>query len=275
MADLTERLKKLREFAVLDHFNHIALIDELQFTNSDIEAATFVSPTQLHNWVSREWIKLSGGNPGRGKRRLYSGMDAVAIAVAAALQPFSMMQVAEQLLRMNQIAARTQRLLTDPTCIPDYALAIVPYPEVDDWLYIALGSESQSTDEPDTYGFVVLTVDSLIVETLERIVCILEGQPITPRALPERKTQQQVEDESLEFFGAAFRDDNGNRIYRGLTLEESKDYDVLRVRGLTEHLEFDELARSNDYFRRNERARHEYLAETLSERVAKAGFASE
>jgi hypothetical protein len=271
MADLTERLGKLRDYAVHDHFHNIALIDESQFTNPDIEAATFVSSTQLHNWVSRDWIKLSGGNPGRGKRRLYTGMDAVAVAVAAALQPFGMMQVADQLIRMNQIPGRTLRLLTDPTCIPDYGLGIVPFPEQNDWLYIPMGTEAAETELP-SYSLVVLDVDTLIVETLERIVCILEGKPIAPRVLPKRPTQQETEDQALEFFGAAYRDAEGNRIYRGLTADESKDWDDLKARYLTEHLEPSDETRSDDYFKRNSKARHQYLAETLGDRLAKAGL---
>ncbi len=276
MLELETRIGMLREQVEINGWRGVALLDEAQFTNGDIESACYVTPTQLHNWVSRGWIKLSAATPGKGRRRLYSGQDAIAIAVAAALQPFGMMQVADQLVRMNQVNGRALRLLTDPLFEPYYALAIVPEPGGDDWLYIPMTPRSGEPQSP-TPSFVLLDVDRLIVETLENVLLVMDGKSVPARNFPKKPTFEEGEDEFLAFTGGAYRDDEGRRVYRGLTVEESFDWDDLKNRNLAARvsdevaeLTHEESGRSVEYFRRNELARLNWLRDTAEQRQADA-----
>jgi len=273
MADLVARINALREQVEMNHWHQVPLLEEAQFTNGDVEAACYVSATQLHNWVSRGWIKLSAAKPGKGRRRLYTGRDAIAVAVAAALQPFGMMQVADQLLRLNQITGRAERMLTDPHFDPYYALAIVPQPETEDFLYIPI---TPTTGEPQspTPACVVLEVDRVIVETLENLLLLMDDKPVPARQWPKKQTFEESEDEFLAFTGAAYRDDQGRRIYRGLSAEESADWDDLKIRDLADRasvegargLSEEESDRSQAYWKRNELARFEWINETSEQR---------
>jgi hypothetical protein len=265
MADLTARINSLRAELEFIPPMRLSLLDDATFSNSDVEAACYVTPTQLHNWVSRGWIRLTAANPGRGRKRLYTGRDAIAVATAAALQPFGMMQVAEQLVRVNQIEGRALNLLTAPYLEPGFALAIVPSPEGDDWLYVPLSSESPEPVFPAP-GFVVLEIDRLIVETLENLLLAKAGEPIPERPFPKKRTPTESEDEFLEFTGKAYRDEQGRRIYRGLTVEESAEYDrLINVNMLSRMSDTDidmsdeESDRYLEYCDRNERARLEHI----------------
>lgn len=265
MNALASRLAKIRDNVEFDHFARIALLEEPQFTNQDVEACCHVSSTQLHNWVSRGWIKLSHANPGKGKRRLYTGNDAIAVAVAAALLPYGMMQVAEQLVRVNMVAGRTGRLLREPEYPGEYALAIVPSPDGDDWLYINLYDDNAPKNP--TPACVVLDIDLIIIETLENLLLVMDGQPVAQREWPKKPTPQESEDEFLESMGQAYRDENGQRIWRGLTIEESIEYQRLkdadwsnRTSGAGERLTPAERARSIELSERNHiaTARHNF-----------------
>tara|TARA_R110002072_G_scaffold138109_5_gene281203 strand:+ start:32429 stop:33256 length:828 start_codon:yes stop_codon:yes gene_type:complete len=226
MEEFEARLAKIREQIDPDHFFRVPLLDDPQFTNADAEACSYVSATQLHNWVSRGWVRLTHANPGKGKRRLYTGKDIIAVAVAAALQPFGMVQVAEQLNRVHIISGRVHRLMHEQSCPYGYAMAIVMEPDGSDWLYIPLSPETPETEIP-VPACVVLDVDRLIVETVENLLRVIDGQEIPPRLMPKKQTPEEAEDEFLDFLGRAYRDDQGNRIYRGLTLEESIEFQAL------------------------------------------------
>jgi hypothetical protein len=225
MSDLSERLETLRQHVEPTAFLRIALIDDPQFTNADIEKACYVTATQLHNWVSRGWLRLTSATPGKGRRRLYTGRDAVAVALAAALQPFGMMQVAQHMIEARGIPHRAYLLLRGGA-IPNNVVAITPTPEGDDWLFTQLGPETKPADLPCP-GFVALEVDRLIIETLENLVRLLNDQEVPARSFPKKPTPEETEDEYLAFTGQAYRDEQGRRIFRGLTLEESAEFERL------------------------------------------------
>jgi hypothetical protein len=258
MSDLSARLETLRQHADVGPLARIDLIDHAQFTNSDVEAACHVSATQLHNWVSRGWIKLASATPGRGRRRLYSGKDAVAVAIAAALQPFGMMQIAEQMNREMRIPDRAYQLLIGLNK-PDYVLAITPDPEGDDWLYTAITPKTTPADLPCP-GFVLLEVDRLIIETLENLVRILNDEKVEPRKFPKKPTPEESEDEYLAEMGMAYRDEEGRRIFRGLTVEESVEYQAFKEGDRSFRFDPDKQQRYYDLQEKNEIARNEYNA---------------
>ena len=269
MIDYASRINALRAKAEWTPPLKVSLLDDPIFTNSDVEAACYVTATQLHNWVSRGWIRLTAANPGRGRRRLYTGSDAIAVAVAASLQPFGMMQVAEQLVRVHWVGARARNILTSPQLDPGLALAIVPMPDGTDWLYIQITADKPEPSIP-VPGRVVLDLDRLIVETLEKLLLAKAGEQVPQRPFPKTPTPTESEDEFLESTGAAYRDELGRRIYRGLTVEESAAYEALlkrdlhnRMSGNGEHLSPEERARKREFQEHNERARFEHLGATM------------
>ena len=226
MADLVKRLTTLRENVAEEaHSMHTPIIDDAQFTNDDVLSVTGISRTQLHNWVSRGWVKLKADqNPGRGKRRLYTGEDVIAIEVANALQPFGLLHVGEQFMRTRKIPVRIHRILTDPRVIPDYGILICPTPE--DIMYIPVGSEVTEQEEPPCYGVVGLDVDSLIIGTLERLQMVINGQDVPSKEFPKPPTSEEVETEFLEFQMKLDTDDRGQRIFVGLTYEETQYFEA-------------------------------------------------
>jgi hypothetical protein len=99
---MTHRIANLRETAG-NGSTRPPILDLPQFTRQNVIDVTGTAAHQLHNWVARKWLTLSGEqNPGKGKRRLYNGCDVITVAFGLELQPFGMMQVAEQLSRTQQ-----------------------------------------------------------------------------------------------------------------------------------------------------------------------------
>lgn len=272
MTDLADRLRTLRSSLEVQPF-HIPLLDDARFTRDQAAVASFATPSQIHNWVSRGWLTLSGEqNPGRGKKRLYTGRDIIAIAVAVALQPFGMMQVADQLIRLQHVSNRAYFLLISPEISLGYGLGIVPSPDETDWLYIPFGADVPDQPEPPAYAVVAVDIDRLIIETLERLNLVAAGKPVPERSFPQKPTIEQSEDEYLEFIGKAYRDGAGNRIYRGLTLEESQELDRLINKRFSMHtnaggprLSEDERERLAELKEKNEIARLQYLGQRAQE----------
>lgn len=274
MTDFAERLAKVRKQIEEDRFGQVPLLRDQQFTNADVEAAAYVTSTQLHNWVSRGWIQLSGANPGKGRRRLYSGGDTIHVAIAAALQPFGLLQdVGVQIInRTRQIISRAEFLLAG--AVPyGHALAIVRQPDDDDWLYIPLYAGQPEPDSP-LPSCVLLDVDRIIVETLENLLLIVDGKPVQARVFPPKKTDQEAADEFLEFTGQAYRDETGKRVWRGLTPEESEELEGL-IERQTDYRskdgprpEFEETERYLELEQRNSYAAMQYNADRRQKRAA-------
>ena len=158
-----------------------AILEDGLFTRRNVMDASGAAAHQLHNWVARGWLTLSGDqNPGRGRRRLYSGCDVIAVALGLELQPFGMMQVAEQVARSQQISARAYRMLQDPSFESGRALAIVPSGELNGWSYIVFGPGTARAGH-DFRAAVIIDVDRMILETLERLTLNVRGEHLPLR----------------------------------------------------------------------------------------------
>ena len=252
ISDLSERLGALRDRLEIVPFEWAAsapLLTAPQFTGDDVIAVTDLTASQLHNWVSRDWgFRLSQGNPGKGKRRLFSGNDIIALSLAESLSPFNLVKVASQFIRTNQISGRAALLLTDPTIRPDYGIFIwrdagARADAETPWAYTPFGSP-----DADKIGFAVvsLNLDGLIIETLERLAFIIEGLPVPAKDRLTAPTPEETAKATADFFGIHDTDEAGRPVLTGLTVEESHEFVLLestpwRERSGEQQERFDDL----------------------------------
>ena len=172
---LTHRIIRLRQLASSDSLLREQLLHQARFTRRHVMEITGVAHHQLHNWVSRKWLTLTGEqNPGKGRRRLYAGSDVINVAFGLELQPFGMMQVADRLARSQQITKRAYRMLLDPNFDSGRAYAVVPSEE-GDWRYVAFGPGTARSGH-DFAAAVIVDLDRIILETLERLVPLISAQ---------------------------------------------------------------------------------------------------
>ena len=172
---LTHRIIRLRQLSSSDSLMREQLLDKSRFTRRHVIEITGVAHHQLHNWVSRKWLTLTGEqNPGKGRRRLYAGSDVINVAFGLELQPFGMMQVADLLARSQQITKRAYRMLLDPDFESGRAYAVVPSGE-GDWRYVAFGPGTARSGH-DFAAAVIVDLDRIILETLEGLVALVFGQ---------------------------------------------------------------------------------------------------
>lgn len=182
---LTYRIARLRESAGKGMSPGPPILDLVQFTRQQIIDVTGVAAHQLHNWVARKWLSLAGEqNPGKGKRRLYSGCDAITVAFGLELRPFGMMQVADELWRTQRIANRAHGMLLDPAFVSGRAMAIVPSADGRGWSYVSYGRGTARSGH-DFMAAVIIDVDRLILETLERLLQIMRSEQVPPRTSGE------------------------------------------------------------------------------------------
>lgn len=175
---LADRVSRLRALVSGEQAHNI--LELPRFTRQDVTGLVGVADHQLHNWVSRKWLTLSGEqNPGKGRKRLFTGSDVLTIAFGLELQPFGMIQVADLLTRTQQMSKRAYRMLFDPAFTCGRAVAVVPSPEGEGWLYVPFGPGTARQGH-DFKAAVIVDVDRLTLETLERLVAARGGMPFEP-----------------------------------------------------------------------------------------------
>jgi hypothetical protein len=177
---MTHRIANLRG-SVSSGSARLPILDLLQFTKQNVIDVTGTAAHQLHNWVARKWLTLSGvQSPGKGKKRFYNGCDIITVAFGLELQPFGMMQVADQLSRTQQLSTRAYRMLLDPDFECGRALAIVPSDQQNGWNYVVYGPGTARSGH-DFRAAVIIDADRLILETLERLSLVMNDQRVPPR----------------------------------------------------------------------------------------------
>ena len=175
---LADRVSKLRALVSGEHA--YSILELPRFTRQDVIGLLGIADHQLHNWVSRKWLTLSGEqSPGKGRKRLFTGGDVLTIAFGLELQPFGMIQVADLLSRTQQMSKRAYRMLFDPTLTCGRAVAVVPSPEGEGWFYVPYGPGTARQGH-DFKAAVIVDVDRLILETLERMVAARREMPFEP-----------------------------------------------------------------------------------------------
>ncbi len=226
MNSLSDRLTRLRERLGIEGpaLAH-PVLDSPQFTNEDVLAVTGLSATQLHNWVSRGWVTIRHQSPGKGRRRLFCGADVLAIELAAALAPFGMVQIADQLVRFDRLAIRAKMMLDGAPIAEERPLFILF--AGDDWLYVW---PEAPLPECDTDAFLALSQDELIVRTLERLAYVVDGEAVPPKRLLKVPTADETQNQIDEFFGTWSEDEQGRKVATGLTFEETAEFFDLQPR---------------------------------------------
>jgi len=59
----------------------VSVLTDQRFTQADVLAVTRLKPELLQTWVNRKVVDLGEQNPGSGRRRLYSAIDIVKLAL--------------------------------------------------------------------------------------------------------------------------------------------------------------------------------------------------
>jgi hypothetical protein len=228
--DPTEHFQKLTEAS--------QIWDKPQFTVAEVCKITGATPKALEHFLtpSRGMVRLMGDwvNPGTGKRRIFTGGQVLQIAAAYVMKDIGFPQrcsigLAEQVARRAK--ARTIGLAVQTE------MSIITYPMPNgDWASIPIYREM--TAEPNLPVAVqVLDVDRLIDQVLLQLQAIVAGDDIPDFTVPDIVPEPN-------WFGpnggqrAWNKDDAGNWLLNGLTLEETREY--MELHGL--RLEGDELA---------------------------------
>lgn len=225
MVDLRTRLEALRErLAFPEPTPGFDLLDVPQFTNSNVQSIAEVSQAQLHNWTSRGWIDLSGdANPGKGRRRFYTGADVLAVRFAAEMAPFGMIQVAKQ---VNQSIGWLKVRSFDLVCglAGDLGRKLFVIPLGNDWLYV----HDISALPEACPVYLTVELDLLVIQTLERLATVVDEEEPEPLGKPVPPTLAETQSEIEEFYSVWSTDNEGRRVYSGLTFEESQEFATLQ-----------------------------------------------
>lgn len=224
MIDLRTRLEALRErLAFPEPASSCDLLDVPQFTNLNVQAIAEVTQTQLHNWTSRGWINLSGdANPGKGRRRFYTGADVLAVRLAAEMAPFGMIQVAKQ---VHQTTGWLNHRAVELVCAApvDLGRKLFVIMHETDWQYV---HEISALPEACPI-YLTVELDVLILQTLERLTCVVEEEELAPLGKPPPPSPKDLLAENEEFYGVWSIDIEGRRVRSGLTFEETEEFALL------------------------------------------------
>jgi len=79
-----------------------------KFHQADVLAITKLKPELLQTWINRRVIYLAQQNPGSGRRRLYSGLDIVKLALMRRVADLRM-----ELAVAREIASEAERMLLE------------------------------------------------------------------------------------------------------------------------------------------------------------------
>lgn len=202
----------------------VQILDKPQFTVAEVCKITGATPKALEHFLNpaRGLVRLMGDwvNPGTGKRRIFSGGQVLLIAAAYTMKDIGFPQrfsipLAEHVAR--RATARTIGLAVQT------GMSIVTYPMANgDWALIPIYKEM--TEAPKLPVAVqVLDVDRLIDEVLQQLQAIVAGEDIPDFTIPDIQPEPN-------WFGpngdqrAWKKDDAGNWLLVGLTLEETREY---------------------------------------------------
>lgn len=215
MIDGSEHFERLRQAC--------QIWDRSQFTVQDVCAITGATAKALEHFVdpARGMVRLVGEhvNPGKGKRRLFTGGQVLMINAAFAMnrlgfpQRFSMV-MSEQILR------RAEALTTGLAQRAD--MMMVTYPMKNgDWAVVPVYGEQ--TEERLPVCVQLLDVDRLISETKDQLEAIVAGESIPDFTVPDIAPEPNPYSPRSNFFRNWEKDEKGRWKYVGLTWEESEE----------------------------------------------------
>ncbi|WP_309668302.1 hypothetical protein [Tabrizicola sp.] len=227
--DPTEHFQKLTEAS--------QIWDKPQFTVSEVCKITGATPKALEHFLNpaRGLVRLMGDwvNPGTGKRRIFTGAQVLQIAAAYTMNHIGFPQ--RWSIGLSDQVARRAKARTIGLAVQT-EMSIITYPMSNgDWASIPVYRET--TEQPNLPVAVqLLDVDRMIDQVLAHLQAIVAGEDIPDFTVPDIVPEPN-------WFGpkggqrAWKKDDAGNWLLNGLTLEETREY--MDLHGW--HLEGDEL----------------------------------
>ena len=148
-----------------------------QFSRAEVLEATGISSGQLKGMIDREQVRLGDRhNPGTGRRRLYTGEDIIKIQTAVTASEIGFPLRWAYLLADN-VARRAINRLIGLAEGSEYALATWPQSSGEDWAFAPL-YEGQEDDPGVPFAFQVVRVDALIDLVFEKLVALINDEPI-------------------------------------------------------------------------------------------------
>jgi hypothetical protein len=212
--------------AEFQRLNEVSQIwDKPQFTVAEVCKITGATPKALEHFLtpSRGMVRLMGDwvNPGTGKRRIFTGSQVLQIAAAYTMNHIGFPQrfsipLADYVARRAR--ARTIGLATQTEML------IITYPMANgDWAMVPIYRELG--EEPKLPVAVqMLDVDRLIEQVKLQLQAIVAGDDIPDFTVPDIQPEPNPYSPASNFFRMWKKDDVGNWLLVGLTLDETCEY---------------------------------------------------
>ncbi len=211
------------EFQRLDEATQIW--NKPQFTVAEVCKITGATPKALEHFLtpSRGMVRLMGDwvNPGTGKRRIFTGGQVLQIAAAYAMKDIGFPQRFSIPLA-DHVVGRAKAIqigLADRIKV-----SIITYPMANgDWALIPV-YEGMDVQPKLPVAFHVLDVDRLVHQVHDQLQAIVAGEDIPDFTVPDIAPEPNPYSPASNFFRAWEKDDAGNWLLVGLTLDETRDY---------------------------------------------------
>ncbi|HUF57733.1 MAG TPA: hypothetical protein VMM55_14360 [Thermohalobaculum sp.] len=249
------------------------LLSEPQFTTNDVEKITSLSGKALEHMLDPQKgrVRLIGAhvNPGRGKRRMFTGEDILAIETARVMSEIGFPQRWSHILT-DQVSSRASQMVSGHLVNPQ-PLAFALWPgEGDDWAFTAIRGEDGPTG-PIPVAFQLLDVDRLITETVAKLEAIVAGADVPSFKVEPPKPEPSPYSPENDFFAMWEKDEEGRLIRTGLTFEETRELIEYEEDFENRHdRSFEDRDRIGELTRKHETARLARVAREAPERLAEA-----
>lgn len=218
-------------FAMIDVDDHFHAMNEAtqiwgepQFTVADLCAITGITPKALEHFIDpkRDLVRLHGNhaNPGKGKRRIFTGSQVLMIKAAYLMSDLGFPQRFSR--TMTEEISRRAMHVTIGLALQS-GLTILTYPQKNgDWAVLRIYDD---TTEPPKMPVAVqaLDVDRLITETKAQLEAVIAGEEIPDFSVPEIGPEPNPYSPSTNFFRTWDKDEQGRWKYIGLTWDESQE----------------------------------------------------
>jgi hypothetical protein len=222
--------------------------DKPQFTVAEVCKITGATPKALEHFLtpSRGMVRLMGDwvNPGTGKRRIFTGGQVLQIAAAYAMKDIGFPQRFSIALA-DHVLGRAKALHIG--LATRQKVSIVTYPMTNgDWALIPI-YDGMDKEPQLPVAVQVLDLDRIVHQVHAQLLAIVAGEDIPDFSVPEIPPEPNPYSPANNFFRAWKKDDAGNWLLNGLTLEETREYMELqgwRLEG--DELVFDDAPRLFD-----------------------------
>ncbi|MBN2629092.1 MAG: hypothetical protein JXR75_00970 [Rhodobacteraceae bacterium] len=212
-----------KQFLELDEANNIWR--HPQFTVADVCQVTGATPKAVEHFVDpkRDMVRLSGNlaNPGKGKRRIFTGGQVLMIKAAYTMNALGFPQRFSRVMS-ESVERRATSLATGLALEPD--MVLITYPMTNgDWAVIPVyGDKAPARKLP--VAFQMLDVDRLVSETKAQLEAIVDGLDFPTFDIPDIEPEPNPYGPASNFFRMWEKDEAGNWLLVGLTLDETREY---------------------------------------------------